>query len=210
MSTGEHVAHQHEAFVAMTEALDGADWERGSWCQDWTVRDVVTHVAGHVHNEPHTLERLADLARSGFRPPRAAQRFVARHRDLSHDDLVAWLRRPLNVDAEGTNTAVQLAELTIHGADISRPLGIEQHTDPEILRLLLDHGLTRVGSLAVAGARRRAQGLRLEARDLGWTFGAGPLVSGPGDALLLALNGRRGALADLAGPGLDQLSARVS
>ena len=59
------------------------------------------------------------------------------------------------------------------------------------------------------GAFRRIRGLRLVATDLDWSMGRGAEVSGPGEALLMAMAGRRDAVGDLAGPGLPVLAARV-
>lgn len=53
-------------------------------------------------------------------------------------------------------------------------------------------------------SRKEARGLRLVATDIDWATGAGPEVHGPGEALLLAVAGRRPAFDDLAGPGLDR------
>jgi hypothetical protein len=51
--------------------------------------------------------------------------------------------------------------------------------------------------------------LRLEADDVDWAWGDGPTVSGPGEALLMAMLGRGQALADLTGPALTRC-ARAS
>jgi len=49
--------------------------------------------------------------------------------------------------------------------------------------------------------------LRLEATDVDWTVGDGPVVRGPAQALLLLLTGRdAAALPALAGPGVARLS----
>jgi len=59
------------------------------------------------------------------------------------------------------------------------------------------------------GAGRRIRGLRLRATDIDWAHGDGPEVTGPGEALLMAMSGRRAALADLSGPGLATLAKRL-
>jgi hypothetical protein len=71
----------------------------------------------------------------------------------------------------------------------------------------VDVSMTRFGGLSVNLARSRAKGLRLVASDAGWSWGTGPLVSGPGEALLMAINGRPDALPELTG--LGALTARV-
>ena len=51
--------------------------------------------------------------------------------------------------------------------------------------------------------------LRLVATDLDWSHGDGPEVGGAGEALLMAMAGRKDALKDLSGPGKDNLAARM-
>ncbi len=60
------------------------------------------------------------------------------------------------------------------------------------------------------GVRERSDGLRLEADDVGWTHGSGPVVRGPYDALLLALGGRSAGLSHHSGDGVDLLAPRVT
>ena len=52
-------------------------------------------------------------------------------------------------------------------------------------------------------------GLRLEATDIGWNLGDGPLVKGPGEALIMSLTGRP-ALSELEGDGLETLTQRLA
>jgi hypothetical protein len=52
-------------------------------------------------------------------------------------------------------------------------------------------------------------GLRLEASDLDWAWGSGPVVRGPSEALLMAMLGRGQATADLDGDGLATFAARM-
>jgi hypothetical protein len=59
------------------------------------------------------------------------------------------------------------------------------------------------------GAGRRIKGLRLRADDISWEHGHGPQVTGTGEALLLAMTGRRQAAEELAGPGAATLLSRL-
>jgi hypothetical protein len=56
----------------------------------------------------------------------------------------------------------------------------------------------------------RLRDLRLVATDTGWAYGAGALVRGPAEALLLAMSGRPVALDDLDGDGVPVLRQRVT
>jgi len=58
-------------------------------------------------------------------------------------------------------------------------------------------------------AKKRIAGLKLRATDVDWTHGDGPEVTGPAEALIMAMGGRRAALADLSGDGLATLAGRL-
>ena len=55
----------------------------------------------------------------------------------------------------------------------------------------------------------RAHGLRLVASDAAWRAGSGPEVSGPVEALVMAVTGRPAALCDLTGDGVTHLADRI-
>ena len=63
-------------------------------------------------------------------------------------------------------------------------------------------------SQAIIGGRDRVAGLTLRATDTDLSIGSGPLAEGPAISLLLAASGRKSALADLSGPGVEELRAR--
>ncbi len=50
-------------------------------------------------------------------------------------------------------------------------------------------------------------GLRLEATDIEWSWGEGKLVSGPAEAILMAIN-RRDTRSELTGDGVSALPVR--
>ena len=56
---------------------------------------------------------------------------------------------------------------------------------------------------------KRTKGLRFEATDLDWSAGDGALVSGPAEAILLAVANRPIALRDLGGDGANTLGNRI-
>jgi hypothetical protein len=60
----------------------------------------------------------------------------------------------------------------------------------------------------VLGCRKRIAGLRLQATDTEWSTGSGPLVEGDVQHLLSAMTGRKQALADLSGDGVNVLRGR--
>ena len=47
------------------------------------------------------------------------------------------------------------------------------------------------------------------ATDIGFSAGAGPEVRGTGEALLMAIAGRRGVVGELSGPGQGKLAGSI-
>ena len=98
-----------------------------------------------------------------------------------------------------------LGEAFVHGEDIRRPLGIPRDYPPdEVLRALTLYA----SSNAIIGGKNRVAGLTLRATDTDFAVGSGPAVEGPAISLLLAASGRRSALAELTGPGVETLLQR--
>ena len=99
-----------------------------------------------------------------------------------------------------------LGEVVVHGADIRRPLGIAYA--PPIATLIQVADFYKNSDLLI-GSKTRIAGLQLTATDAPWSHGSGPEVSGPMLSLVQAMTGRRAALADLSGDGLDPLRSRM-
>lgn len=201
--------------MVAAERIDPADlaetptteqWDTPSLCEGWTVRHVFAHVvmgaAGDVWGY------LLALLTSGFRITRASLRVSIADGDTRDPrELVADLRRHAGSRKRppGTTPAGLLAEALVHGQDMRRPLGIGRVPPFDRLERALS-SMVRTG--AVLGNKKRIAGLELVATDRHWSHGDGPEVRGPAEALLMATCGRRVALDDMAGPGLEVLRWR--
>ncbi|HMC71807.1 MAG TPA: hypothetical protein VKJ07_21800 [Mycobacteriales bacterium] len=60
----------------------------------------------------------------------------------------------------------------------------------------------------IIGSKSRIEGVTLRATDADWSYGSGPEAAGPAHALLMAMTGRKEALADLTGEGVETLRSR--
>ena len=60
----------------------------------------------------------------------------------------------------------------------------------------------------IMGNKKRIAGVKLVASDSDWTTGDGPEVRGTGEALLMAMCGRKAAVDDLTGEGVATLRSR--
>lgn len=184
--------------------LTPQQWDAPSLCTRWTVKDVVAHMISY--EELGALGLLKRFAKGWV--VRANQVGVDEFADLSPQQLLDFLRahlEPRGLTA-GFGGMIALVDGTIHHQDIRRALGRPRTVPADRLERVL--GL--VPGNPRLGAGRRIRGLHLRATDIVWAHGRGPEVTGPGEALLMAMSGRPAALAELDGPGLDTLAARLT
>jgi len=98
-----------------------------------------------------------------------------------------------------------LGETIVHGEDVFRAVG--GYRDHPVAHLVAVGDFYK-NSNALIGTRTRIDGVTLRATDTAWTHGSGPELSGPMIALLLAMTGRKAALDDLTGDGVEVLRTR--
>jgi uncharacterized protein (TIGR03083 family) len=192
---------------AYLRSLPAADWDRPSLCDGWRVRDVVGHILDG--NELRLSTLPLRLARHGFSSDRSGRAHaVARAEGRTPDELVDAFeaRDPWAGTCRVFPPRYVLLDRLVHHQDIRRALGHPRVIPDERLRPCVEMA-PRLGS--VFGAKARVRGLRLEASDLGWTWGSGPLVRGPAEALLVAMLGRGQAIGDLDGDGLGTFAGRM-
>jgi uncharacterized protein (TIGR03083 family) len=191
--------------AALLADLTPAQWDAPTLCTGWRVRDVVAHMISYEGLGRREVARRA--LQAGFHPDRLNDLGVAERRDDDPAALLARLRdrlEPRGLTA-GFGGRIALVDGLIHHQDIRRPLGLPRTVPAERLRPALDFARFAPPIRAFW----RIRGLRLVASDLDWTSGRGPEVHGPGEALLMAMAGRRGVVEELTGPGRDTLAARI-
>ena len=180
-------------------------WDAPTLCDGWRVRDVVAHAYSY---EFLGFGRLAArLVKAGLNGDRANAVGVAEHAGKSPDELVAIARE--HIQPTGLTSMmggrIALTDGMIHHQDIRRPFGMPREIPADRLTAALD----TARSAPTIGAAKRIKGLRLVATDLDWGTVDGPLVEGTGEALLMAVAGRRGITGELTGPGVATLSERI-
>ncbi|GLZ30572.1 hypothetical protein Lesp02_27610 [Lentzea sp. NBRC 105346] len=199
-------AHR-ERVVAMLEALSQDEWTQPSLCDGWTVRDVAGHLAWQ--NTARPLALLPAMIRARGNMDR-----------LIRDESVRWARRPIPQLITDVRALIgtrkkppvvthleQLIDILVHSQDIAVPLDRQLPLSAEAAAT----AASRVMALGVPWyAAKKYAGLRFAATDTSWTYGDGPTVEGPIDAILLVLTGRPVALPRLSGAGVADLTARVS
>ena len=188
-------------FAAFLGTLPPEQWQAPSLCAGWRVRDVVAHVVSYGELG------MGQVVRGWFWSPRINAIAMARYSTCSPEQLLGLLAAQL--EPRGLHVAlggrVGLVECVVHHQDIRRGLGLPRVVPAERLLPAL-----RLALIAPdVGWLWRVRGVRLVATDVGFSFGAGPVVRGPGEALLMALAGRRGVVCELAGPGRGRLARRI-
>lgn len=194
---------ERDALIADLEQLPSASWEQGSLCEGWTVHDVVAHLVDSALTT--RLGFAAALVRARFDFHRLNENGLRRRRGATPQETLEGLRRA----ARSTATPPapldsRLVEEVVHGEDIRRPLGLSRDYPQEAVeRAIRSQASTPT---ALGGGKDLVAQVRLESTDADFAIGEGPAVTGPSLSLLLVLSGRRAALDDLGGPGLDRLA----
>ena len=200
------VVAQRLALSDTLDTLSEPQWNTASLCSGWTARDVLSHLT--LPATASKVKVFVAFAKSGFNldkmtmamvradtqtGPELATKFraTAQHR---------WTPPTFGFEAP-------LTDAVAHGSDICRPLGLTNTVSPEAARAVLDFLVTKKATNGFI-PKDRVLGFRFETTDLNWGFGRGPLVSGPAEAIILAILGRDAAFQDLTGDGVATLQAR--
>ena len=196
---------ERKALVADLEPLNDAQWATPSLCSGWSVRDVLGHLAATAKMTQAGF--FVKLVGSGLRFDEMSARNIARETTGPPVETLASFRGALT-DTTHPPGPIEtwLGETIVHAEDIRRPLGIA-HDYPVAAVTRVADFYTR--SNLLLHSKRRIAGLSLRATDTDWTTGTGPEVTGPVLSLVLAMTGRRAALEDLSGSGLEVLTSRV-
>lgn len=190
---------ERAALVRDLGGLDDEAWGSPSLCAGWSVHDVVAHLVDSARTT--RIGFVVGLARARFDFDRQNARGVERERRTSPRETLASLRRV----ATRTSTPPapldsRLVEEVVHGEDIRRAVGLTRDYPAEAVARAI-HLQARTPA-SFGGAKDVVGRVRLVATDADLALGAGPEVTGPAVSLLLAISGRRVALADLDGPGV--------
>jgi len=196
------IAQERKALADDLANISDTQWSTASLCGGWSVRDVLAHMTATTETTP--LNFLPKLATSGFKLSKMSEKDIAKRRD---GDVLGRFRSRVSSKKHPPGPVDSwLGETIVHSEDIRRPLGIV-HDYP-------DEALARVAefyskSNLVIGGKTRVAGLKFTATDAEWSNGSGAEVSGPLASLVIAIAGRKDALADLSGAGVETLKSRM-
>ena len=167
------------------------------------MQDAAGHILVGAEQTPTRF--IKGMAANLFRFNTMVDRDARRVGALAPAEIVERLRsRTSTTNRPPAPVVTMLGEITVHGEDIRRALGLPGYDDQQSVAACLD--MFSHANFPVGGKKRIA-GLRLVATDIGWSYSEGPEVSGPGLSLLLAMTGRTTGLKGLGGDGLATLQS---
>lgn len=199
---GELAALERAEFADLLARLSPQDWLAPSLCEDWSVRDVVTHTIGYLGQ---SRSRLAiNMVRTFGDVDQLNATKLPDYSGTGPHELIELMRRDVKPSGAGAlyGGRVALIECLIHQQDIRRPLKQLRSIPEQRLRVALNYAHIS----PVIGGARRTRGVRLVATDMDWSVGRGPEVYASGEALLFAMTGRAASVAgELDGDGTSRL-----
>lgn len=184
-----------------------------SLCSGWKVRDVLGHM-GLGHTTPMGA-MVGRIAKFGFNVTKAsftesqglfAGKSAEDVRRFWDEVMVA--QHPMKGISKLIPVRAGFLDHLVHNQDIRRPTGMGRTIPTDRLVRALE--LVRSEGTPMFNPKKTVRGLRLVASDAGWSGGDGPAVEGPGEAIVMAAAGRRPAVEDLSGEGVEVLRARLS
>ena len=195
---------ERRALAADLTGLTPDRWQTPSLCAGWTVHDVLAHMVATAKESP--AQFFTGLIGSGFSFARFTAKRIGAEKAGGPEATLAAFRAVENSTAAPPGPATSwLGEALVHAEDIRRPLGIAHGYPLASVTEVIDF---YARSNVLIGGKRRVEGVTLRATDTDWSSGTGPLVEGPAVALMLAATGRKAALAELTGPGVEILRGR--
>jgi uncharacterized protein (TIGR03083 family) len=195
---------ERRALAADLAGLTPEQWATPSLCTGWSVLDVLAHMVATAKETPATF--LVGMVTSGFRLSRMTEKKIAEERAGGPAATLAAFRAVETSRSSPPGPKLSwLGEALVHAEDIRRPLGIPHEYPLASVTAVTDF---YASSNVLIGGKNRVAGVTLQATDTDWTHGSGPLVSGPARALMLATTGRKAALDELSGPGVETLRSR--
>ena len=202
------IAENRRQLVQMFSGLDEGQWNHTTLCPAWTVRQLAGHlILPFSYSTPRLM--LGVIASGG-----SFDKFSVKASRRIAEQPTATIVEVLRANEDnrftppGLGPGAPLSDTAVHMRDAARPLGLATTPPPSTWRVVLDFLMTPAAKRAFV-PRNRLPGLSFRATDQEWSAGSGDEVSGPSEALAMAMAGRSAALADLSGPGVAVLQGRL-
>lgn len=178
------VAAQYLTLADILSSADEAAWDTPSLCEGWRVREVIAHMTMPARYDEEAF--MAELRDRDFDFGRLSNEIAARDTQLTTKELITNLRSDvlLHWTPPGGDYHGALNHVVIHGLDITVPLGVRRWSADETMLVVLD-------DLTTGGVHKHfgtdITGRRLEASDIDWSHGSGPMLRASAEDLALLL-----------------------
>lgn len=206
MDTWGMIRAERAALADALSTLDEDAFAAPSLCPGWTVRDVTGHLIATAELNPPRF--FGAIISNGFNFGAMTTKAINQVTEgATGADLVSRYRSRVDSRNAPPGPAPSwLGETIVHGEDIFRALGTyRDHPADHLVAVARFYQ----GSNLLIGAKRRIEGVTLQATDADYRHGTGPELTGPLVALVMAMTGRTVALDDLSGDGVDVLRGRA-
>ncbi len=194
------VADEYRALADLLEACGPAVWDAPSLCEGWRTREVVAHMTMPARYEGPAF--MAELEAAGGDFTVLSNTVAARDGELPAAVLLGDLRSEVlhGWQPPGGGLEGALTHCVIHGLDITEAVPLERRVPTERIARVL--GIVAAPDLFGVDLG----GVELRADDVDWWFGSGVPVTGPAQALVLVVCGRRLPPGRLGGEGAARFS----
>jgi uncharacterized protein (TIGR03083 family) len=182
------VAAEFLALADLLGQIPTEGWDTPSLCEGWRVRELIAHLTMPARYDQASF--MKELQARQFDFAKLSNDIAARDGQTPPADLVANLRseRLHHWTPPDGGSRGALNHVVIHGLDATVPLGAKRRPPDKTMRIVLDD-LTEGGVHEHFGTEVADR--RLEATDLPWSWGSGPVLRGNASYLALVLCGRK-------------------
>lgn len=190
-------------FADMIDGLSAEQLAADTLCAGWSVQDIAGHLVSFIDMSLPTM--MLSMAKAGFNVDKAWHANAKKYGAQDASQIVSKLRANAAKPSamKSFPAGLTTVDAAVHTQDVRRPLGLAGELDPSVVREALEFvTVHKKGKMQVP--TEDIAGLRLEATDMDWSWGSGDLVSGPAEAILMAVN-RRNVRAELTGEGVAKL-----
>src|SRR5256885_13940144 len=123
---------ERKALAADLDGITAQQWDTTSMCTEWTVRDVLAHMAASTRLSSASF--LPKLIGSGFSLTKMQRKDIARERGSSPDDTLRNFKSTMESKGRPPGPLnTMLGEVIVHSQDIRRPLGITHQYPTDVL-----------------------------------------------------------------------------